>query len=245
MTKFSVNLNKFALLRNSRGHNNPDVMAIAARCVNRGVHGLTVHPRPDERHTRFTDVEALATFLKSRPGVEFNVEGYPTPSFLELVLRTKPDQCTLVPDEPGQLTSDHGWDAVAKAEQIRAAVQTLHRGGVRVSVFLDPVLAQVDAVKATGTDRIELYTEPYARAFGQPGQAVELSKFAAAAKHATSLGMGVNAGHDLNQANLGPFLDGVPAVLEVSIGHAVVCESLDHGLEATLDAYMAIVTARA
>ncbi|MDX2019268.1 MAG: pyridoxine 5'-phosphate synthase [Deltaproteobacteria bacterium] len=245
MTKFSVNLNKFALLRNSRGHNNPDVLAIAQRCVTRGVHGLTVHPRPDERHTRFADVAALAAFVKTQSGVEFNVEGYPTPAFLELVLTTKPDQCTLVPDEPGQLTSDHGWDAVAKAEQIKDAVRTLQRGGVRVSVFLDPVLAQVEAVKATGTDRIELYTEPYARAFGQRGQAAELARFAAAAKHAMALGIGVNAGHDLNQANLGSFLDAVPGVLEVSIGHAVVCESFDHGLEATLDAYLAIVNARA
>lgn len=245
MTKFSVNLNKFALLRNSRGNNTPDVLAIAQRCVAAGVHGVTVHPRPDERHTRFADVAVLASFVAPLPGVEFNVEGYPTAAFLDLVLKAKPDQCTLVPDEPGQLTSDHGWDAMAKSEQIRAAVKTLHDAGIRVSVFLDPVVAQVEAVKATGTDRIELYTEPYARAFGQATQAAELAKFRAAALHAQSLGMGVNAGHDLNQKNLEAFLDAVPKVLEVSIGHAVVCESFDHGLEATLGKYMAIVNARA
>lgn len=244
MTKFSVNLNKFALLRNSRGHNNPDLMAIAQRCVDRGVHGLTVHPRPDQRHARFSDVTALSAFLAGRPDVEFNVEGYPTPEFIEMVLAARPDQCTLVPDEPGQLTSDHGWDAVARKEQLAKVVTQLQAGQIRVSLFLDPALEQVEAAKATGADRIELYTERYAKAFGQPAQGGELANFAAAAAHAQSLGMGVNAGHDLSQKNLGAFLDAVPGVLEVSIGHAVVCESFDRGLEATLDAYLAIVSAK-
>jgi len=243
MTKFSVNLNKFALLRNSRGSNNPDLLAIAERCVARGVHGLTVHPRPDERHTRFVDVEALSSFLARKDGVEFNVEGYPSKDFIEIVLQTKPDQCTLVPDEPGQLTSDHGWDAIVRKTELSAAVAKLQAAGIRVSVFLDPELDQVDAAKATGTDRIELYTESYAAAFGHVGQATELARFAAAAKRAQSLGLGVNAGHDLNQKNLGAFLKAVPGVLEVSIGHAVVCESFDQGLENTLDAYLAIVNA--
>ena len=243
MTKFSVNLNKFALLRNSRGNDNPNLLSVAQRCLRRGVHGLTVHPRPDERHTRFADVFALSELIAKWPAAEFNVEGYPTDKFIQMVLAAKPHQCTLVPDEPGQLTSDHGWDAIGRQPQLADAVQALQAGGVRVSVFLDPVTNQVEAAQSSGADRIELYTEPYAAAFGRPQQADQLAKFAEAARHAQSLNLGVNAGHDLNQKNLPAFLQSVPEVLEVSIGHAVVCESFDDGLEATLDKYIAIVRA--
>ena len=241
MTKFSINLNKFALLRNSRGNNMPNIMAIAQRCVARGVHGITVHPRPDQRHATSADVEALSTYLAAVPTVEFNVEGYPDARFLALVVAARPDQCTLVPDAPGQLTSDHGWDVQGRLGELKPVVQQLHKAGIRVSLFLDPDLAQVQAAKLTGAERIELYTEPYARAFGTPQQTSELRRFAAAAALAGSLGLGVNAGHDLNQQNLGPFLAEVPNVLEVSIGHALVCEALDHGLETTLDRYLALV----
>lgn len=241
MTKFSINLNKFALLRNSRGHNTPDLMAIAQRCVTRGVHGITVHPRPDQRHTRYADVAALSIYLAALPAVEFNVEGFPDQGFLDLVIAGRPDQCTLVPDAPGQLTSDHGWDARGRMAELQPVIALLHEAGIRVSLFLEPNLDQVQAAKQTGADRIELYTESYARAFGTPEEALELTRFAAAARLAHELGLGVNAGHDLNQQNLGRFLSEVPGVLEVSIGHAVVCESLDHGLEATLDRYLALV----
>ncbi len=241
MTKFSINLNKFALLRNSRGNNTPDLMAVAQRCVARGVHGITVHPRPDQRHTRYADVAALSIYLAALPAVEFNVEGYPNQEFLDLVIAGRPHQCTLVPDAPGQLTSDHGWDAHARLAELQPVIARLRDAGIRVSLFLDPDLNQVRAAKQTGADRIELYTESYARAFGTPDEAPELQRFAAAARLAQALGLGVNAGHDLNQQNLSRFLAEVPQVLEVSIGHAVVCESLDDGLEATLDRYLALV----
>lgn len=240
MTKFSVNLNKFALLRNSRGANNPDVLAIARRAIAAGVHGITVHPRPDQRHARYQDVVDLRALVAEHPAVELNVEGNPIEEFLRVVLETSPHQATLVPDAPGQLTSDHGWDAIAESSRLRGLVARLHAAGIRVSLFLDPDPAQVDAAASTGADRIELYTEPYAAAFGTPRQAEELARFAAAATRAEERGLGVNAGHDLSLANLGAFLAAVPNVLEVSIGHAVVCESFDHGFEGTLARYLAI-----
>jgi pyridoxine 5-phosphate synthase len=239
MTKFSVNLNKFALLRNARGGNRPDVLEMGRRAIARGVHGLTVHPRPDERHTRKADVLALAELVRAHRGVEFNVEGNPTEDFLALVLRARPHQATLVPDAPGQLTSDHGWDAVRDRGRLVPIVARLQGAGIRVSLFLDPDVAQVDAAAETGADRIELYTESYAVAFGSPRQDEVLASFAAAARRARERGLGVNAGHDLDLRNLGAFLAVVPDVLEVSIGHAVVCESFDHGFEGTLDRYLA------
>lgn len=242
MTKLSVNLNKIALVRNSRGANTPDLLAIARRCLAKGAHGITVHPRPDERHVRPGDVRDLAASIAPLPGLELNVEGNPTERFMQLVLETKPHQCTLVPDAPDQLTSDHGWNVVQEGARVRPIVQRLRDAGIRVSLFLDPDLEQVDAAAAVGTDRVELYTETYARAFGGPTQAAVLAQFAAAARRATAAGLGVNAGHDLNQANLGAFLDEVPGVLEVSIGHAIVCEALDAGLETTLAHYLAIVS---
>ncbi len=243
-TKFSINLNKFALLRNSRGGNRPDVVSVAARCVARGVHGITVHPRPDQRHARYSDVFDLAGLLAAHPEVELNVEGNPVDAFLHLVLKARPQQVTLVPDGATQLTSDHGWDVVGDDGRLKTVVQRLKSSGIRVSVFLDADLDQVQAAAQTGVDRIELYTEPYARAFATPTQNAVLVRFAAAASRAIACGLGVNAGHDLDQQNLGPFLRAVPGVAEVSIGHAVVCESLDAGLEATLDRYLALVAGR-
>jgi pyridoxine 5-phosphate synthase len=242
VTKFSVNLNKFALLRNARGGNLPDVAAIARRCIAKGVHGITVHPRPDERHARASDVRELSALTRALGGVEFNVEGHPTERYLDLVSETRPDQATLVPDAPEQLTSDHGWDAVAEGARLTAIVGRLKAEGIRVSLFLDPDPAQVEAAARTGTDRIELYTEAYAAAFGTARERAVLDGFSAAARRAQALGLGVNAGHDLNLRNLGPFLAAVPDVLEVSIGHAFVCEAFDHTLEGTVERYLAIVS---
>jgi pyridoxine 5-phosphate synthase len=243
VTKFSVNLNKFALLRNARGGNMPDVLAIARRCLDRGVHGITMHPRPDERHARADDVRALAALVRRWPSAELNVEGNPDDRYLDLVIETRPHQATLVPDAPDQLTSDHGWDAAAEAERLRPIIARLSAAGIRVSLFLDPRVEQVEAAARTGTDRIELYTEAYARGFGSAAGTDVLAGYAAAARRAQALGLGVNAGHDLNLQNLGPFLTAVPSVLEVSIGHAFVCEAFDFTLEGAVDRYLAIVGA--
>ncbi len=241
MTKFSVNLNKVALLRNSRGRNTPDLLDVARRCLEVGVHGITLHPRPDERHARYSDVLELSKMVEEHPGVELNVEGNPMGRFMDLVLRARPNQVTLVPDSEEQLTSDHGWDARAEGERLASLVQSLERENIRSSLFLDADLAQVRAAAQTGASRIELYTEPYAAQYGSPAQAEVTARFAAAAGEAQSLGLGVNAGHDLSLNNLGYFLESVPGVLEVSIGHAVICESLELGLEATLRRYLRIV----
>jgi pyridoxine 5-phosphate synthase len=243
VTKFSVNLNKFALLRNARGGALPDVAAIGRRCLARGAHGLTLHPRPDERHARPTDVHALAAVCADFPGTELNVEGYPAPRTLALVQAVRPAQATLVPDAPEQLTSDHGWDAVAEGPRLAPLIAQLKRAGVRTSLFLDPELRQVEAAARSGADRIELYTESWARAFGTTAAEQTLERFAAAARRAHQLGLGVNAGHDLNLQNLGAFLAAVPNVLEVSIGHAFVCEAFDFTLEGAIDRYLTIVGA--
>ena len=241
MTKFSVNLNKFALLRNSRGANRPDVLAIAHRCLAAGVHGITVHPRPDQRHTRDEDVRALAELLREWPDAELNIEGNPTPRYLQLVLDVRPQQATLVPDADNQLTSDHGWNVRADGERLAEVVAKLQAAGIRTSLFMDPDVEQMDAVAETGAERIELYTEAYARGGAAGELAPGLKPYVAAARKAESLGLGVNAGHDLDLTNLGPFLDAIPSVLEVSIGHAFVCESFDFTLEGTVDRYLAIV----
>jgi pyridoxine 5-phosphate synthase len=241
VTKFSVNLNKFALLRNARGGNLPDLAAIARRCVARGVHGLTVHPRPDERHARASDVRMLAKLVPPHPAVELNIEGNPDQRYLDLVLEVRPHQATLVPDAPDQLTSDHGWDVVREHDRLAPIIRRLKDAGVRVSLFLDPDLAQVEAAAGSGADRIELYTESWARTFATPAAPDVLATFAAAAARANELGLGVNAGHDLNLENLSAFLRAVPRVLEVSIGHAFVCESFDFTLEGAIDRYLAIL----
>jgi pyridoxine 5-phosphate synthase len=243
LTKFSVNLNKFALLRNARGGNLPDVLAIARRCIASGVHGITVHPRPDERHARASDVRDLGALTRTFGDVEFNVEGHPSDRYVDLVIDTHPHQATLVPDAPEQLTSDHGWDAVGEATRLAPIVRRLQAAGVRVSLFLDPDPAQVEGAARSGADRIELYTEAYAAAFATEREGAVLDAYVATARRAQALGLGVNAGHDLNLQNLGRFLAAVPDVLEVSIGHAFVCECFDHTLEGTVERYLAIVNA--
>lgn len=208
-----------------------------------GVHGITVHPRPDERHTRYSDVRALVDVVREVPGAEFNVEGNPSEAFVALVLEAKPDQVTLVPDADDQLTSDHGWDAKKNGSSLAPIVARFKDAGIRTSLFMDPDVPQIEAVILTGADRIELYTEAYASAFGTPVEAEVLDSFVRAARAAEASGLGVNAGHDLSLENLGRFLDVVPGVLEVSIGHAVICEALELGLETTVRRYLDIVSA--
>jgi len=240
MTRLSVNLNKFALLRNARGTDCPNLAGMATRAIAAGVDGITVHPRPDERHTRYADVYELAELCRGHENIEFNVEGNPVPRFLAVVRETRPDQCTLVPDAPGQITSDHGYDMVRDAAALKPVVEDLKSHGIRVSCFIDADSAQIEAAPSSGTDRVELYTEPYARAFGTAGLDAVLGQFRDAALCAQQLGLGVNAGHDLNLDNLGTFLS-IPGILEVSIGHAIVVESFDYGFEDTLKRYLEII----
>lgn len=243
MTKLSVNLNKVALLRNSRTLGIPSVTRCAAIALNAGAHGITVHPRPDGRHIRTHDVFELADLIAQRPGIEFNIEGNPFHQLLDLVRQIKPQQCTLVPDEQSALTSDHGWDLPKDNARLAAIVGELKSLGVRVSLFLDPLPGAMRHASTLGADRIELYTEPYARAFGTAAQLKELARYRAAAQAATAAGLGVNAGHDLNRANLPPFLEHVAQVLEVSIGHALTADALELGLEQTVKAYLRAIAA--
>jgi pyridoxine 5-phosphate synthase len=240
-TRLSVNLNKFALLRNSRGINRPSVEDMARRCLSGGAGGITVHPREDQRHSLYQDVVDLSALLKEFPGTELNVEGTPHADLLQLVLETSPHQCTLVPDLPGQLTSDHGWDVKAQEETLREIIAPLREAGIRVSLFLDADPGQLDAAKRVGADRIELYTGPYAHAFWAGAHDAALKRFATTAAEAISRGLEVNAGHDLDQQNLGPFLRAVPGVKEVSIGHAFICECVDNGFDTTLRSYLAVL----
>lgn len=242
-TALSVNLNKVALVRNSRHLGIPSVVRAGSLCLAAGAHGLTVHPRPDGRHIRGDDVPALSELVGHHAGAEYNIEGNPFHNLMDFVRRLRPHQCTFVPDSEGQFTSDHGWDFPADAQRLRPVVDEARALGVRVSLFMDPVPEQMAAVKAVGADRIELYTEPYARAFGTPDQARVLHQFAEAARAAQAAGLGVNAGHDLNRDNLGPFLRAVPGVLEVSIGHAFVADALELGYEAATRAYLAVIDA--
>ncbi len=239
MTKLSVNVNKIALLRNSRGRDYPGVTDFARRVIGLGVRGITVHPRPDERHIRRGDVFALREMLKDFPEVEFNIEGYPSPDFLALVAQVKPDQCTLVPDAPDQITSDHGWDIPANLALLQEAASRLRDAGVRSSLFLDPSVAMAEHAPSAGCDRVELYTEEFAQAFAGREEDEVLARYRAAAARATDLGIGVNAGHDLNLDNLAHFLE-IENVLEVSIGHALIVECLEHGVERVISRYLAI-----
>lgn len=239
MTHLSVNLNKVALLRNSRGRNFPDVRAFAAQCLQFGAHGITLHPRPDQRHARYSDVTELKTLCTER-GVELNVEGYPTPEFLDVVLQAQPAQCTLVPDTPGQLTSDHGWDIRREENFLRSTCAVLRARGIRVSLFVDYDSPDIELAKAVGADRVELYTEPYAEHFHSPQATAMLAGFQQAATRAQQAGLGVNAGHDLNLQNLARFVT-IPGILEVSIGHALIVECLESGLENVLVRYLAIL----
>jgi len=238
MTRLSVNLNKIALLRNSRGGKEPGVLAFAHAAIAAGAHGITVHPRPDGRHVLHNDVRDL----KAAIGVELNVEGNPAPELLDLVLDVRPAQCTLVPDDPGQLTSDHGWDLERQGERLQPIVDTLHDAGIRVSLFMDPAPEPMALARDVGADRIELYTESYAAAFGTDRQDSVLDAFVASARAARDAGLELNAGHDLNQANLATLLDAIPDVEEVSIGHALICEALWGGFESTVRRYVEIVS---
>jgi len=233
MTRLSVNINKIATLRNSRGGNNPDLIQVALDCERFGAQGITVHPRPDERHIRYADVYAL----KEAVTTEFNIEGNPMEaSFVELVLAVKPEQVTLVPDALGQITSNHGWDTIQHQELLKKLIAPFKEAGIRTSIFVDPVLEMVEAAATTGTDRIELYTEPYANDFpSNPTQAV--ASYRKAAFRAHQLGLGINAGHDLSLENLAFFQANVNPLDEVSIGHALICDALYYGLENTIQLY--------
>lgn len=233
MTKLSVNINKIATLRNSRGGNNPDVVQAAVDVQRFGADGVTVHPRPDERHIRYEDVRKIRTLITT----EFNIEGNPKePKFVDLVLEVKPHQVTLVPDELGQLTSDHGWDTVRHRDYLRDIINRFRDSGIRVSIFVDPVMAMIEGAAASGTDRIELYTESYARLYPNDAQGA-VKPYVEAANAARSLGLGINAGHDLDMQNLKFLHDHIPWLDEVSIGHALICDALYLGLENTIQIY--------
>ena len=238
MTKLSVNINKIATLRNSRGGNNPDLIKTAKDIITFGAEGITVHPRPDERHIRYADVYELKKLISSSKDIEFNIEGNCNEQkFVDLVLANKPDQVTLVPDALGQLTSDHGWDTIKYKEYLIEIVNVFQKAGIRVSLFVDPVEEIIEAAKDTGTDRIELYTENYAKEFQKGNREHAISSYSKAAKKAVKLGLGINAGHDLDLHNLKYFSENIPGLLEVSIGHALICDALYLGLENTVQLY--------
>jgi pyridoxine 5-phosphate synthase len=237
MTSLSVNLNKIALMRNSRNSGIPSVTRAARICIDAGADGITVHPRPDERHIRYRDVIELKEMLT----VEFNIEGNPLePKFMELVAAVRPDQCTLVPDARGQLTSDHGWNLPRDSKIVRPLIERLKAAGIRVSLFVDADPAVMPHAKAVGADRVELYTGPYAEEFSAGNRHSAWKVYADAAQAALDEGLAVNAGHDLNLDNLGPFLSHVPRVAEVSIGHALIADALEYGLSETVRRYKAI-----
>jgi pyridoxine 5-phosphate synthase len=240
-TALSVNLNKVALVRNTRHLGIPSVTRAATLCLQAGAQGLTVHPRPDARHIRAEDVRELHTLLQAWPGAEFNIEGNPFHNLMDFVRELRPQQCTLVPDSEGQFTSDHGWDMRADAKRLRPLIDEAHSLGVRVSLFMDPVPEAMPAVKAAGADRIELYTESYARAFGTPREKEVLDTFKRTAMAAREVGLGVNAGHDLSKENLSLFLREVHGVSEVSIGHALISDALELGYAGAVRAYLASI----
>jgi pyridoxine 5-phosphate synthase len=233
MTKLSVNINKIATLRNARGGNRPNVVQAALDCERFGAQGITVHPRPDERHIRYQDVLDLKKVVTT----EFNIEGNPTPEFLELVKKVRPEQVTLVPDAPDAITSNAGWDTIRHQAYLQQIVAELKGAGCRVSLFVDPIVAMVEGAAQTGTDRIELYTEAYAHQYpGDPAAA--LTPYAEAAQRAVDLGLGINAGHDLDLENLRYLHQHIPGLQEVSIGHALICDALYYGLENTIQMYL-------
>ncbi|RYD76060.1 MAG: pyridoxine 5'-phosphate synthase [Sphingobacteriales bacterium] len=233
MTRLSVNINKIALLRNSRGANNPDVLRVAKDCEAFGAQGITVHPRPDERHAKYADVVELKKIVTT----EFNVEGYPDERFMDLVLSTKPHQVTLVPDPPGALTSNTGWDTKTHLQFLQDVVGKFKEAGIRTSIFLNPEPELIESAAKTGTDRIELYTEPYAtNYFTNRDEAI--LPYIETAKNALNFGLGINAGHDLNRDNLKYFKQNVTGLLEVSIGHALICDAIYLGLHNTIQLYL-------
>lgn len=233
-TKLSVNINKFATLRNSRGGNNPDVLKAAIDAQRFGADGVTVHPRPDERHIRYADVREIKKIITT----EFNIEGNcREQKFVDLVLETKPDQVTLVPDELGQITSDHGWDTNKHRDYLKDMIAVFKKEGIRVSIFVDPVTDIVDGAARTGTDRIELYTEGYAKQYAAGNRGQVITQYVAAAKKAKELGLGVNAGHDLDLHNLKYFKQNISWLDEVSIGHALICDAIYLGFENAIQLY--------
>ena len=236
-TALSVNVNKVALVRNTRHLGIPSVTRAAQLCLEAGAQGITVHPRPDERHIRAQDVTELAVLLKDWPQAEFNIEGNPTQNLMAFIRQVRPHQATFVPDAEDQFTSDHGWRFPQDAERLKPLIAECRQLGVRVSLFMDAEPAQMAAARSVGADRIELYTEPYAAAWGTPQQAVQLERYRAAAQAALDVGLGVNAGHDLNRDNLSDFLREVPGVQEVSIGHALVADALELGYTETIRDY--------
>jgi pyridoxine 5-phosphate synthase len=242
MTNLSVNLNKIALLRNQRSLDIPNVIKAAKTCIAAGAYGITVHPRPDERHIRYSDVYDLKPVVSS---VEYNIEGNPfTGKFMDLMPDIRPTQATLVPDMPGAITSDHGWQLDAKnCQRLIPVINKLKSLGIRTSLFVDPVIETIETAKKIGADRIELYTEPFASAFTKSAQSAKsvVEKFAAAAAHANKIGLGVNAGHDLSLENLGFFCKNVKPVMEVSIGHALIADAIDMGLADAVKAYIKIL----
>lgn len=233
VTRLSVNINKIATIRNARGGNNPDLVKVALDCERFGAQGITVHPRPDERHIRYQDVLDLHEVVTT----EFNIEGNPDERFIELVKRVKPDQVTLVPDAPDAITSNAGWDTIRHADHLKYLIDTFKADGIRVSIFVDADERMVEGAKAVGTDRIELYTEPYATHYAENREGA-VAPFVRAAKRANELGLGLNAGHDLSLENLRYFDEQVPGLQEVSIGHALICDALYFGLENTIQMYL-------
>jgi len=237
----SVNVNKVALLRNTRHLGIPSITRAAEQCLLAGAQGITVHPRPDARHIRATDVAELAALLKAWPHAEYNIEGNPTQNLMDFVREFRPHQVTFVPDSEAQFTSDHGWNLPADAARLRPLIQECHALGVRVSLFMDPLPAAMAQAAELGADRVELYTETFASAFGTPREAAVLAGFSATAQAALAAGLGVNAGHDLNRDNLGAFLRAVPGVQEVSIGHALIADALELGYAETVRAYRRVI----
>jgi len=244
-TALSVNVNKVALLRNTRHLGIPSVVRAATLCLQAGAHGITVHPRPDARHIRADDVRELHELMKAWPKAEFNIEGNPFHNLMDFVREYRPHQCTFVPDSEGQFTSDHGWDLQAQGERVKPLVAEARALGVRVSLFMDAAPEAMALAKAVGADRVELYTEPYAAAWGTDRHAAMLREFAAAARAAAAAGLGVNAGHDLNRDNLPDFLRTVPGVQEVSIGHALIADALEFGYAETVRKYLAAMAGAA
>lgn len=233
MTKLSVNINKVATIRNARGGNNPDVLKVALDCEAFGAEGITVHPRPDERHIRYQDVRDIRPKVKT----EFNIEGNPIEKYIDLVLEVKPTQVTLVPDSDNQITSNHGWDTKKNINFLTDVIGKFKEAGIRTSIFVDPDVEMVDYAKKCGTDRIELYTEPYASGYLE-NRVSAIAPFIEAAKEAKKLGLGLNAGHDLSLVNLRYFYEQIPWVDEVSIGHALICDALYMGLKDTIQKYL-------
>ncbi len=242
-TALSVNVNKVALVRNTRHLGIPSVTRAAQLCLEAGAQGITIHPRPDERHIRTSDVHELAQLMKAWPQAEFNIEGNPTQNLMAFIREVRPHQATFVPDSEDQFTSDHGWNLPQDAERLRPLIAECRALGVRVSLFMDPVPEQMAAARAVGADRVELYTEPYAAAWGSPDQERQLQRYAAAAQAAQAAGLGVNAGHDLNRDNLPAFVRALPGLAEVSIGHALIADALELGYAATVRAYQQCIDA--